>query len=69
MLYLKGFPVADDFVEDLDERVIASEFLARNPVRRVASYGRRAAPGAAPRSDPATDAEALDQLRTLGYIQ
>jgi hypothetical protein len=69
MLYVKGFPVADDFVEQLDERVLASEFLARNPVRRVASYGRRTAPGAAPQSDPATDAEAVEQLRTLGYIQ
>ena len=69
MLYVKGFPVANDLVEELDERVIASEFLARNPVRRVRSYGPREAPGAAPKTDPATDAEALEHLRTLGYIQ
>jgi hypothetical protein len=69
MLYVKGFPVADDFVEELDERVIASAYLARHPVRRLASYGVRGATGSTPTSDPATDAEALEHLRTLGYIQ
>lgn len=69
MLYVKGFPIADDFVEELDERVIASAFLARHPVRRLASYGNRRAPGSTPKSDPATEAEALEHLRTLGYIQ
>jgi hypothetical protein len=69
LLYVKGLPVADDFVEELDERLIAGDFLARHPIRRVASYGRRAPRGAVPRSDPAADAEALDHLRTLGYIQ
>jgi hypothetical protein len=69
MLYVKGFPIADDFVEDLDERVIASAFLARHPVGRLASYGVRGATGSTPKSDPTTEAEALEHLRTLGYIQ
>jgi hypothetical protein len=69
LLYLKGFPVAEDFVEELDERVLTSEFLARHPVRRLASYGERGAPGHTSRSDPQLEAEALEHLRTLGYIQ
>jgi hypothetical protein len=69
LLYLKGFPIADDFVEALDERLIASEYLARHPVLRVASYGTRAAPQSAPEADADAEAEALEHLRTLGYIQ
>jgi hypothetical protein len=68
LLYAKGFPIADDFVEALDTRVIASEFLAHHPVRRLASYGRRDAHAAAAH-DRDMDAEALEHLRTLGYIQ
>jgi hypothetical protein len=35
----------------------------------VASYGRRGPLGAAPRTDAAADADAIEHLRTLGYIQ
>jgi hypothetical protein len=60
--------VADDFAGRLEERVLDPGFLSRSPVRRVASYGSRREPR--PLSgDEAADAEALDQLRALGYLK
>jgi hypothetical protein len=68
LLHIKGFPVADDFAGRLEERVLEPGFLSRRPVRRVASYGSRQAPR--PLSgDAAADAEALEHLRALGYLE
>lgn len=68
LLHVKGLPVADDFAGRLEERVLDPGFLSRSPVRRVASYGSRREPR--PLSgDAAADAEALDHLRTLGYLE
>jgi hypothetical protein len=68
LLHLKGLPIADDFAGRLEERVLDPGFLSRRPVRRVASYGSRQA--ARPLSgDAAADTEAIEHLRTLGYVE
>jgi hypothetical protein len=69
MLYVKGFPVAADFQEKLDKRVIAPDFQARHPVRRLASYGRRPERAPTPKREPGKETEAFEQLRALGYVQ
>ena len=68
MLRLKDFPVAADMAGRVPEEVLRRDFLERHPLKRIATYGRRedvtGAPGSA-----AVDAEMLDRLRGLGYIQ
>jgi hypothetical protein len=68
MTYLKRFPVADDLEGRVPEQVLAPEFLASNPARRVASYGPRGAVVTASGAS-ATDEAQLERLRALGYIQ
>jgi len=70
LLYLKDFPVAQDLHGQLNEQLLVNGLLARQPVRHVASYGVRSAPGAVPiKSDRDVDQEMLERLRALGYVQ
>lgn len=69
LLFLKGFAVAEDFDGRLPERALDPALLAARPPRRIASYGTRGrtarvAPGAAD-----VDAQMLERLRALGYLQ
>jgi hypothetical protein len=66
VLHLLGLPVSDELEGAVLEAALAPAFRAAHPVRRVASYGRRA-PG--PPRDSAFDREMLEELRSLGYIQ
>lgn len=68
LLHLKGFAVADDLVGKVPERVLAPEFLARRPVERIATYGKRDDLEPAPAA-LAVDDEMLERLRALGYIR
>jgi Type I phosphodiesterase / nucleotide pyrophosphatase len=65
---LKRLPVADDLEGRLREDVLDPAFLAKNPVVRVASYGRRGAITVA-REASGADQEMLERLRALGYVQ
>lgn len=70
LLYLLGLPLADDLSSTLAAEVIDEAFRAAHPVRRVSDYGavrldRRTDSGAG----GTLDAEALERLRSLGYIR
>ncbi|HUF24787.1 MAG TPA: alkaline phosphatase family protein [Vicinamibacterales bacterium] len=69
LLYLLGLPVADDLRWSSPQTgLVTREFNARHPVRRIPSYGAAATrPGA--RTGQPLDAEALERLRSLGYIR
>jgi hypothetical protein len=69
LLYLKGFPVADDFDGRLRLEALAPELLAARPPRRIATYGTAGEGGGAADSAADVDAEMLERLRALGYLQ
>ncbi|MDQ3069535.1 MAG: alkaline phosphatase family protein [Acidobacteriota bacterium] len=68
LLYLLGLPVADNLKSTVMTSAISIDFLKRRPIRRIASYDavtvRRSA-----RTGQPLDAEALERLRSLGYIR
>ena len=68
LLYLLGLPVADGLDADAARSVVQVDFLERHPVRRITSYEavdvRRGV-----RTGQPLDAEALERLRSLGYIR
>lgn len=68
MLRVKGFPIAADLKGRAPEEALAPDFRARHPIRRVASFGARSAPG--PELDkPEIEHEMRERLRALGYIE
>ncbi len=69
LLYLKGFPVAEDFAGKLPTEALRAELLEAVPPKRIASYGRREAPSLEARSSDAVDEEMTERLRALGYVQ
>jgi hypothetical protein len=68
LLYLLGLPVADDLRSSPQTGLVTREFSARHPVRRIPSYGAVGARPSARTGEP-LDAEALERLRSLGYIR
>jgi hypothetical protein len=66
VLHLLGLPRSDELDGRVVEEAFSPAFRAASPVRRVASYGRRA-PGAPARSE--FDRAMLEELRSLGYIR
>ena len=69
LLFLKGFPVAEDFDGDLPMQVLDPELLASRPPRRIASYGTRGRMAQHLEGSSAVDAEMLERLRALGYLR
>jgi hypothetical protein len=65
VLHLLGLPVSDELEGAVLTSALSPDFLAANPVRRVATYGR---PATRPARDSAFDREMLEELRSLGYI-
>ena len=66
LLFLKGFPVAADMVEDVPTGVFDSEFLARHPMLTMDTYGalvRERSIG-----ESAVDEEMMQRLEALGYL-
>lgn len=66
VLHLLGIPRSDELEGRVVEEAFSPEFRAAQPVRRVASYGRRA-PSAPARSE--FDRAMLEELKSLGYIR
>ena len=66
ILYALGLPVAEDFAGQARTGLFRSEFVAANPVRRIASWGESPR-GETPAS--ARDRELLDELAALGYLR
>jgi hypothetical protein len=68
LLYLLGLPIAEDLGSTVAVTVISDAFARTHGVRRVPSYrGIRSGGGA--RTGQPLDAEALERLRSLGYIR
>jgi predicted AlkP superfamily phosphohydrolase/phosphomutase len=68
LLHWLGLPVADD----MDGTVLLGALQGsrrREPITRIATYESGARPEGPSSADPSVDADVLDDLRTLGYIQ
>jgi hypothetical protein len=66
-LALKGWPVAQDFVEGVPKRVFSEDFLERHPVEWTDSYGTMVV--SLPQQGPiVADKEMIERLRALGYL-
>lgn len=68
LLYLMGLPVAEDVQPKPDTFFLSQEFRDRNPVRTIANYNAARARSSVRTGQP-LDAEALERLRSLGYIR
>ncbi|HEY7515272.1 MAG TPA: hypothetical protein VIC87_12370, partial [Vicinamibacteria bacterium] len=66
VLHLAGLPASAELDGHVLEVALSPAFLAAHPVRRVATYGRRAPARAA---GSAFDRDVLEELRSLGYIK
>ena len=68
LIYALGVPVSRDLAGRPLIELFSAEFAKRYPVRDVSTYGR---PGLspAPRGNQPLDDEAIDRLRSLGYIR
>jgi len=66
-LYLKGWPVAADFVAEVPRKLITSERLTRQPVERLDSYGDMNV-SLPEEGSLVADDEMIERLRALGYI-
>lgn len=65
LLFALALPVARDFDGQARTELFRPEFRARHPLQTIASWGSGAA--ASPRTSEA-DAELLEELRALGYL-
>lgn len=68
LLYLLGLPVAETLPGSVMTEAVSPDFMERHPVRRIATYDA-AITRAAGRTGEPLDAEALERLRSLGYIR
>jgi hypothetical protein len=68
VLYLAGLPVSDELAGEPLLEFFSDAVVKAHPVRRVASYGRYDAYPPSSRGAP-LDEEALERLRSLGYIR
>lgn len=66
VLHLLGVPRSEELEGRVVEEAFSPEFRAAQPVRRVASYGRRV-PSAPARSE--FDRAMLEELKSLGYVR
>ena len=68
VLHALGLPIAADLPSSAAVELFAPAFLARYPVRPIATYGTREP---LPRSSgsQALDAEMVERLRSLGYVR
>lgn len=66
LLYLVGLPRSRELGGRVLDAAVAASFRAAHPPREVATYGRRTHAG--PR-ESGFDAQMLEELRSLGYIQ
>jgi len=69
LLYLKGFPLAQDFDGRLPADALRPELLAASPPRQIASYGRQGQGGPRALGGSDVDAAMIERLRALGYLR
>jgi hypothetical protein len=68
LLYLKGFPTAEDQKGRVPRDAFDAAFLAAHGELRIATYGPHEAERVA-HGDAAVDVEVTERLRALGYIR
>jgi predicted AlkP superfamily phosphohydrolase/phosphomutase len=70
ILHLQGLPVARDMPGGVFTEAFNDEFRAAVPIRQVATYevGPRQRADGAPKVDPELDADMIQKLKALGYI-
>jgi len=68
LLYALGLPASRALAGRPLLGLFAEPFVERYPAREVATYGPRATP-TAPRRGQALDEEAIERLRSLGYVR
>lgn len=68
VLYALGVPVSRDLSGAPLLGVFSADFVKQYPVRQVDTYGQRVAPGRAGDAQP-LDQEAIERLRSLGYVR
>lgn len=68
LLYLLGLPIADDLPTSPMTGIVPTDFLERRPIRRIPNYNAATARRSVRTGQP-LDAEALERLRSLGYIR
>ena len=68
VLHTLGIPVARDLEGRVIEGIFEKEYVAAHPVRFVETYGGRGATARAAGAEPLDD-EAIERLRSLGYIR
>ena len=69
LLHLLGVAVPEDGDGRVLTELLAPELLARNPVRRVASWDGLARPAAVAPAEADRRQEELEKLKSLGYIR
>ncbi len=67
VLHMTGLPISRELSGRVLEAALRADWRRKNPVRFVASYGRRPRARAAAASD--FDAQVVEELKSLGYIQ
>jgi predicted AlkP superfamily phosphohydrolase/phosphomutase len=67
LLYIAGLPQAEDMPGKVLTDAIVPEFIAKNPLKKIKTYGGRA--GTEEKSSETLDEEIKEELRSLGYIQ
>jgi hypothetical protein len=68
VLHALGIPISRELAGTVSTELFTPDFLRRYPVRQVASYGRPAMNIRLTRGQ-ALDSEAIDRLRSLGYVR
>lgn len=68
MLYIMGLPVAKDMDGDVYVEAFENEFLEKNKIQYISSYGKRKDVSKTP-SRSRFDEEILERLKSLGYIK
>ncbi len=68
MLYIMGLPVAKNMDGDVCVEAFEDEFLEKNKIQYIRSYGKRRDVSKAP-SRSRFDEEILERLKSLGYIK
>jgi hypothetical protein len=68
LLYALGLPISQALAGVPLTDLLTEPFVARHPVRHVATYGRPRSGTAEPRGQP-LDQEMIDRLRSLGYVK
>lgn len=70
VLYLLGFPVSAEMDGRVPLETFDEAFVASHPVARVATFGRLAArPEETSKAKYSVDAELVERLKSLGYLQ